>query len=88
MSAPTWLRRRRRVETDPAATPAEPLRELAVRVVEDLRVVLSWRPSRGDVVVLVDDGRTGERFQLVVPGERAMHAFRHPFAYAALEPAR
>ena len=82
-----WMRRPRRPATSPAVSP-EPLRELAVRVVDDLRVVLSWRPARDDVVVSVDDRRTGERFELAVAGERAMHAFHHPFAYGALEPAR
>ena len=83
----SWKRRTRRPDTESPAA-AEPLRELAVRVVDDLRIVLSWRPTRDDVVVCVDDQRTGERFQLAVAGERAMHAFHHPFAYVALEPAR
>ena len=87
MPRPTWMRRARRPEPSPAAS-SEPLRELAVRVVDDLRVVLSWRPARDDVVVSVDDRRTGERFELAVAGERAMHAFHHPFAYVAPEPAR
>jgi hypothetical protein len=83
----TRLRRARRASADPAV-PSEPLRELAVRAADDLRVVMSWRPTRNDVVVSVDDERTGERFQLEVAGERAMHAFHHPFAYVALAPAR
>lgn len=87
MSCLTRLRRSRRAEASFAAS-SEPLRELAVRVADDLRVVMSWRPTRDDVVVSVDDERTGERFQLEVAGERAMHAFHHPFAYVALEPAR
>lgn len=82
----TWKRRPQRPETAPAAS-SEPLRELAVRVVDGMRIVLSWRPTRDDVVVSVDDTRTGERFQLAVAGDRAMHAFLHPFAYA-LDPAR
>jgi hypothetical protein len=87
MSRPTWLRRPRRPQSESHA-PSEPLRELAVRAADDLRVVMSWRPTRNDVVVSVDDERTGERFELEVAGERAMHAFHHPFAYVALEPAR
>jgi hypothetical protein len=87
MSRPSWLRRAQRPSPSSASS-SEPLRELAVRVVDDLRVVMSWRPSRDDVVVSVDDQRTGERFRLEVAGERAMHAFHHPFAYVALEPAR
>ena len=80
----SWKRPTRRPHTEPAG---EPLRELAVRVVDGMRIVLSWRPTRDDVVVSVDDTRTGERFQLAVAGDRAMHAFLHPFAYA-LDPAR
>ena len=87
MPRPTWPRRRAQRRETGSAPSCEPLRELAVRVVDDLRVVLSWRPARDDVVVSVDDRRTGERFELAVAGERAMHAFHHPFAYVALEPA-
>jgi hypothetical protein len=87
MSPLSLLRRPQRPETASAGS-SEPLRELAVRVVDDLRVVMSWRPSRDDVVVSVDDERTGERFLVEVAGERAMHAFNHPFAYVAVEPAR
>jgi hypothetical protein len=58
-------------------------RELAVRVASGIRVVLSWRPTHDDVVVSVDDSRTGERFELEVARDRALHAFHHPFAYAA-----
>ena len=86
MPRPNWMRPMRRPDAESTAT--EPLRELAVRVVDDLRIVLSWRPAHDDVVVSVDDRRTGERFQLAVAGERAMHAFHHPFAYVALEPSR
>jgi hypothetical protein len=88
MSCLTRLRRPQRPSSESTDAVSEPLRELAVRVADDLRVVMSWRPSRNDVVVSVDDARTGERFRLEVPGERAMHAFHHPFAYLALEPAR
>jgi hypothetical protein len=80
-----WMRRTPRPDAESPAT--EPLHELAVRVVDDLRIVLSWRPTRDDVVVSVDDARTGERFQLAVAGERALHAFHHPFAYVGVEAA-
>ena len=58
------------------------LRELAVRTVDRITVALLWRPGDPDVLVRVDDERTGEQFELEVPGRDAMQAFHHPFAYA------
>ena len=58
------------------------LRELAVRTVDRINVALLWRPGDPDVLVRVDDERTGEQFELEVPGRDAMQAFHHPFAYA------
>jgi len=68
------------VGTPPARDPDR--RELAARVASGIRVALFWRPSSDDVIVSVDDGRTGERFELNVARERALHAFHHPFVYA------
>ncbi len=66
-----------------AATPSETdRRELVARVASGIRVVLFWRPAADDVIVSVDDERTGERFELSVARERALHAFHHPFVYA------
>ena len=58
------------------------LRELAVRTVDRINVALLWRPGDPDVLVRVDDERTGVQFELEVPGRDAMQAFHHPFAYA------
>jgi len=58
------------------------LRELAVRTVDRITVALLWRPGDPDVLVRVDDARTGARFELDVPGRDALEAFHHPFAYA------
>jgi hypothetical protein len=58
------------------------LRELAVRTVDRITVALLWRPGDPDVLVRVDDARTGVRFELDVPGRDALEAFHHPFAYA------
>jgi hypothetical protein len=64
-------------------TDADPdRRELAARAASGIRVVLFWRPSHDDVIVAVDDDRTGERFELSIARERALHAFHHPFVYA------
>jgi hypothetical protein len=75
---------------DPSHAPAAPSqpapdpdrRELAGRVASGIRVVLFWRPSDDDLIVSVDDERTGERFELSVARDRALHAFHHPFVYA------
>jgi hypothetical protein len=58
-------------------------RELASRVSDGIHVTLLWHPKRDAVSLSVTDERTGEIFEFGVPRERAMHAFHHPFAYAA-----
>jgi hypothetical protein len=65
-----------------ASSDADGRRELAARVASGIRVVLFWRPANDDVIVAVADERTGERFELRVARERALHAFHHPFVYA------
>jgi len=65
-----------------ASSDADGRRELAARVASGVRVVLFWRPANDDVIVAVADERTGERFELRVARERALHAFHHPFVYA------
>ena len=67
----------------PTRTDLSAARELAHRVADGLHVTLWWHPADESVSVAVDDRRTGERFQLPVPGEQALFAFRHPFAFAA-----
>ena len=57
-------------------------RELDVRHVDGMTVRLLWRPGDADVLVQLDDARTGVRFELTVPGGDALLAFHHPFAYA------
>jgi nucleotide-binding universal stress UspA family protein len=49
-----------------------------------IHVRLLWGPDDGRVAVTVADTRTGDRFAFDVPErDRALRAFRHPFAYAA-----
>jgi hypothetical protein len=67
---------------DPFADGLEAPRELDVRHVDGITVRLLWRPGDPDVLVQVDDARTGVRFELSVPGGDALLAFNHPFAYA------
>lgn len=66
----------------PTRTDLSAARELAHRVADGLHVTLWWHPAEELVSVAVDDRRTGERFELPVPGDKALFAFRHPFAFA------
>jgi hypothetical protein len=60
------------------------LHELAHRRIDGLEVTMFWDPESNRVTVAVDDAKGGEAFEiLVLPGERAMDVFHHPFAYAA-----
>ena len=60
------------------------MRELDSRTNDGLHVRLLWDPDDGRIAVVVDDAKTGEELAFDVPDrERALHAFRHPFAYAA-----
>jgi hypothetical protein len=58
-------------------------RELAQRSVGPVEVTLYWDETDTAVVVEVIDRAGGASFQLVVPPERALDAFHHPYAYAA-----
>jgi hypothetical protein len=60
------------------------LRELHSRTADGILVQLLWCEQRNRVFVAVSDNKTGEQFSLEVPdGERPMHVFAHPFAYAS-----
>ena len=58
-------------------------RELAHRVADQIEVQLLWSTEDDTVSVAVCDHRDGVVFELPVAPERALHAFHHPFAYAA-----
>jgi hypothetical protein len=58
-------------------------RELAHRVSDGIEVQLLWSADDDSVSVAVCDHRDGVVFDLPVARERALHAFNHPFAYAA-----
>ena len=58
-------------------------RELAARESDGIHVLLLWHPPENTLTVSVDDVRLADRFELVVPPDRALDAFYHPFAYAA-----
>jgi hypothetical protein len=59
------------------------IRELAERESDGIHVLLLWHPRENALTVSVDDTRLGDRFQLAVAPDRALHAFYHPYAYAA-----
>ena len=59
------------------------LRELHSRTADGILVRLLWCQDDNRVFVDVNDHRTGETFSVEVPdGEKALHVFAHPFAYA------
>jgi hypothetical protein len=62
-------------------------RELAYRLSDGIEVALYW-DTVGDTLSLeVYDAKTDEFFEIDVPRDRALDAFRHPFVYiAASEP--
>ena len=65
------------------STTAHTNRELAHRVNGGIEVSLFW-DKVGDVLSLeVYDAKTEEHFALEVPRDRALEAFRHPYAYIA-----
>ena len=68
--------------TTVSTTAKDTVRELAYRFNDGIHVLLLWHPADDSVSISVDDERTGESFELPVPGDRAMFAFNHPYAYA------
>ena len=58
------------------------IRELDHRTGDGIDVTLLWYPDTERVSVAVVDVRTGEAFELTVPGSDALEAFKHPYAYA------
>lgn len=60
------------------------LRELNSRTSDGIQVRLLWCQGNGRVFVAVNDHKAGDAFSVEVPdGERALHVFNHPYAYAA-----
>jgi hypothetical protein len=59
-------------------------RELDSRSSDGIEVHLLWREPDGQILVAVNDRKTGELFELPVrDGDRALDVFHHPYAYAA-----
>ena len=59
-----------------------PLRELAHRTSNGTDVTLFWNERTSALTVSVRDHGTGA-FQFAAEPNRALHAFYHPYAYAA-----
>jgi hypothetical protein len=61
-----------------------PARELDARTSDGIYVRLLWHPEDDRVSVVVNDTKTGQRFELPIHGdEQALDVFHHPYAYAA-----
>jgi len=57
--------------------------ELDHRVSQSVHVRLLWWPVDDRISIEVVDEARGDSFALVVPNDRALDAFHHPYAYAA-----
>ena len=64
-------------------TAHHPVRELAHRVSDGIKVTLLWAERTDDLTVAVADDKAGEYFEVPAPKDRAMDVFNHPYAYAA-----
>jgi len=56
-------------------------RELAHRVSGDVEITLYWNALDDSTTIDIDEAATEETISFPVPGERALDAFHHPFAY-------
>ena len=55
--------------------------ELAERHSDGVEVRLLWNRATNQVTLEVTDDRTEATYEVLVAGELAMDAFRHPFVY-------
>jgi hypothetical protein len=60
----------------------EPTVELDYRRGAEVEVSLLWHRHTNQLSVTVRDNGTGEVLEIPVAADRALHAFRHPYAYA------
>src|SRR6266550_7732413 len=76
-----------RMQSDPITegaamtTVATPRRELAHRSTDGIEVSLFWSKPSNRVTIELVDGRIDERLEFEVAREKALDAFRHPYAY-------
>ena len=64
-------------------TPFPPLRELAQRRTANLEVTLLWNRRSRRVWISIYDIDTDEQRAALVPHDRALDAFNHPYTYLA-----
>jgi hypothetical protein len=57
-------------------------RELAYRANNGVGVTLLWSPTDDRLIVVVQDTKTDEKFELEARRDNALDVFYHPFAYA------
>ena len=62
-------------------TPHTAIRELDHRTNDGIDVRLLWSSRTDHVFLAVEDQRSGESFELIVPGADVLDAFHHPYAY-------
>lgn len=62
-----------------------PLRELARRTSSGIDVTLLWNERTGALTISVRNRGTGAHFQFAAQPDEALHAFYHPYAYAAAQ---
>jgi hypothetical protein len=60
-----------------------PIRELAKRRSANLEVTLLWNRQSQRTWISVRDLANGSESAVIVPNERALDAFRHPYVYMA-----
>ena len=53
---------------------------------DGIEVSLLWNRSDDSLSVYVCDSRTAETFEFAIEPDRALDAFRHPFAYRECRP--
>ncbi len=57
------------------------VRELAARDNDGIQVQLLWELGSDELILVLNDTRTDETFEVPVQRDRGLDAFHHPFAY-------
>src|SRR4051812_50003954 len=75
-------RRERGVMSSPdSIVSAGSMRELAARDNDGIQGRLLWETERDELILVINDTRTEEFFEVPVQRDRGLDAFHHPFAY-------
>jgi hypothetical protein len=70
-------------QEDTMTAAQSPYRELAHRANDGVEVALFWGSEDNRLLLVVDDSRSGDLFEIEVSAAEALDAFDHPYAYAA-----